>query len=89
LTVMCLLSNTEKPKQGSLNPSKISPNCSMNCRRTGFMKNRIFHLKKPDDMLFSVKGTALAEFDENRNPVFVNGIVQDISRIVVQNNSSK
>jgi PAS domain S-box-containing protein len=58
-------------------------------RRNQFVKNRVLHLKKPDGTPFSVNVTALAEFDENRNVVFINGIVQDISHIIVQNNSQK
>jgi PAS domain S-box-containing protein len=50
-----------------------------------FVKNRVIHLKKPDGTPFSVNVTALAEFDEDRNVVFINGIVQDISHIIVQN----
>jgi len=56
-------------------------------RMNQFVKNRVLHLRKPDGTPFSVNVTALAEFDENRNVVFINGIVQDISHIVVQNNS--
>jgi len=56
-------------------------------RRNQFVKNRVLHLKKPDGTPFSVNVTALAEFDENKNVVFINGIVQDISDIIVQNNS--
>jgi len=44
-----------------------------------FVKNRILHLKRPDGAPISVSVTALAEFDENRNVVFINGIVQDIT----------
>lgn len=58
-------------------------------QRNRFVKNRVLHLKKPDGTPFSVNVTALAEFDENRNVVFINGIVQDISHIVVQNNTMK
>jgi len=56
-------------------------------QRNRFVKNRVLHLKKPDGTPFSVNVTALAEFDENRNMVFINGIVQDISHIIVQNDS--
>jgi len=54
-------------------------------QKNRFVKNRVIHLKKRDGTPFSVSVTALAEFDENRNVVFINGIVQDISRIIVQN----
>jgi PAS domain S-box-containing protein len=47
--------------------------------RSGFVKNRIIHLKKQDGTPISVSVTALAEFDENKNLVFINGIVQDIT----------
>lgn len=56
-------------------------------RNNQFVKNRILHLKKADGTPFSVNVTALAEFDENRNVVFINGIVQDISHIILQNNT--
>jgi PAS domain S-box-containing protein len=48
-------------------------------RENRFVKNRVLHLKKPDGTPISVSVTALAEFDEHRNVVFINGIVQDIS----------
>jgi len=54
-------------------------------RKNRFVKNRILDLKKPDGTKFSVNVTALAEFDENGTVVFINGIVQDISHIVMQN----
>jgi PAS domain-containing protein len=54
-----------------------------------FVKNRVLHLKKPDGTPFSVNVTALAEFDENSNVVFINRIVQDISRIIAQHESQK
>jgi len=44
-----------------------------------FVKNRVLHLRRPEGTLISVSVTALAEFDENRNVVFINGIVQDIT----------
>lgn len=44
-----------------------------------FVKNRVLHLKRPDSTPISVSVTALAEFDEKRNVVFINGIVQDIT----------
>ena len=50
-----------------------------------FVKNRILHLKRPEGIPISVSVTALAEFDENRNVVFINGIVQDITHITSQN----
>ena len=48
----------------------------------GFVKNRIVHLKKQDGSPISVSVTALAEFDECKNLVFINGIVQDITGFV-------
>ena len=51
-------------------------------QKNRFVKNHVLHLKKPDGTPFSVNVTALAEFDENMNVVFINGIVQDISRII-------
>ena len=53
-------------------------------RKNQFVKNRMLHLKKPDGTPLCVSVTALAEFDENQNVVFINGIVQDISRIADQ-----
>jgi PAS domain S-box-containing protein len=44
-----------------------------------FVKNRVLHLRRPEGIPISVSVTALAEFDENRNVVFINGIVQDIT----------
>jgi PAS domain S-box-containing protein len=44
-----------------------------------FVKNRVLHLRRPEGTPISVSVTALAEFDENRNVVFINGIVQDIT----------
>jgi PAS domain S-box-containing protein len=47
--------------------------------RTGFVKNRVLNLKKKDSTPITVSVTALAEFDEKKNIVFINGIVQDIT----------
>ena len=47
--------------------------------RTGFVKNRVLNLKKKDTTPITVSVTALAEFDERKNLVFINGIVQDIT----------
>ncbi|MGB7788596.1 PAS domain-containing protein [Methanoregula sp.] len=58
-------------------------------RKNRFVKNRVLHLKKPDGTPFSVNVTALAEFDENSNVVFINRIVQDVSRIIAQHESQK
>jgi PAS domain S-box-containing protein len=44
-----------------------------------FVKNRVLHLRRPDGTPISVSVTALAEFDDKRNVVFINGIVQDIT----------
>jgi PAS domain S-box-containing protein len=51
-------------------------------RKSGFVKNHIVHLKKRDGSPITVSVTALAEFDENKNLVFINGIVQDITGFV-------
>jgi PAS domain S-box-containing protein len=51
-------------------------------RRTGFVKNYIVHLKKRDNSPITVSVTALAEFDESKDLVFINGIVQDITGFV-------
>jgi PAS domain S-box-containing protein len=56
-------------------------------RKNRFIKNRILDLKKPDGTKFSVNVTALAEFDEDGTVVFINGIVQDISHIIMQNSN--
>lgn len=52
-------------------------------QKNRFVKNRVLHLKKPDGTPFSVNVTALAEFDADGSMVFINGIVQDISHLVV------
>jgi PAS domain S-box-containing protein len=51
-------------------------------RKKRFVKNRILHLKRPEGIPVSVSVTALAEFDRNKNIVFINGIVQDISHFI-------
>lgn len=48
-------------------------------RRNGFVKNRILQLKKQDGVPILVSVTALAEFDERKDLVYINGIVQDIT----------
>jgi PAS domain S-box-containing protein len=48
-------------------------------RKKQFVKNRVLHLRRPDGTPIRVSVTALAEFDQNRNVVFINGIVQDIT----------
>jgi hypothetical protein len=53
------------------------------------MKNRIRYLKTQDGIPFSVSVRALAEFDKNRKVVFINGITEEISRIIMQNGSQK
>ena len=50
-----------------------------------FVKNRVLNLRRPDNTPISVSVTALAEFDENRNVVFINGIVQDITHFTNHN----
>ena len=50
-------------------------------RRSGFVKNRILHLVRKDGTPVSVSVTALAEFGEGNSPVFINGIVQDITGV--------
>ena len=51
-------------------------------RNRGFVKNRILSLKRTDNTPVTVSVTALAEFNENKDLVFINGIVQDISGFV-------
>lgn len=58
-------------------------------RKQHFVKNRVLHLKKPEGTLISVSVTALAEFDENKNVVFINGIVQDITHFTNHNLESR
>ena len=53
-----------------------------------FVKNRVLHLRRPEGIPISVSVTALAEFDENRNVIFINGIVQDITHFTNLNNES-
>jgi len=48
-------------------------------RNKQFVKNRVLHLRRHDGNPISVSVTALAEFDEKRQVVFINGIVQDIT----------
>jgi PAS domain S-box-containing protein len=48
-------------------------------RRSGFVKNRILHLVRKNGNPVSVSVTAIAEFSEGNDPVFINGIVQDIT----------
>jgi PAS domain S-box-containing protein len=48
-------------------------------RNNRFVKNRVLQLKKPDGSQITVSVTALAEFDDNGDLVFINGIVQDIT----------
>jgi PAS domain S-box-containing protein len=48
-------------------------------RKKQFVKNRVLHLRRHDGRPISVSVTALAEIDENRQVVFINGIVQDVT----------
>jgi len=48
-------------------------------QKSGFVKNRILHLKRRDNTPITVSVTALAEFDQQKNLIFINGIVQDIT----------
>jgi PAS domain S-box-containing protein len=48
-------------------------------RKSGFVKNRILHLARKDGTPITVSVTALAEFGKGNDPVFINGIVQDIT----------
>jgi len=48
-------------------------------RRDGFVKNRILRLKKTDGVPILVSVTALAEFDERKDLIYINGIVQDVT----------
>jgi PAS domain S-box-containing protein len=48
-------------------------------QKNGFVKNRILHLKRRDNTSITVSVTALAEFDQMKNLIFINGIVQDIT----------
>jgi PAS domain S-box-containing protein len=48
-------------------------------KESGFVKNRILHLKRRDGRPITVCITALAEFDVQKKVKFINGIVQDIS----------
>ena len=53
-----------------------------------FVKNRVLHLRRSEGIPISVSVTALAEFDENRNVIFINGIVQDITHFTNLNPES-
>jgi PAS domain S-box-containing protein len=57
-------------------------------RKKQFVKNRVLHLRRPEGTPISVSVTALAEFDENKNMVFINGIVQDITHFTGLNAES-
>ncbi len=48
-------------------------------QKSGFVKNRILRLKRRDNTPITVSVTALAEFDQQKNLIFINGIVQDIT----------
>jgi PAS domain S-box-containing protein len=48
-------------------------------QKKGFVKNRILHVKRRDNTPITVSVTALAEFDQHKNLIFINGIVQDIT----------
>lgn len=48
-------------------------------KESGFVKNRILHLKRRDGRPITVCITALAEFDVQKKVKFINGVVQDIS----------
>lgn len=48
-------------------------------QQCGFVKNRILHLVKRDGKPITVSVTALAEFNEANDLIFINGIVQDIT----------
>jgi len=50
--------------------------------KKGFVKNRVLSLKRSDDTPVRISVTALAEFNENQDLVFINGIVQDVSGFV-------
>jgi len=48
-------------------------------QKSGFVKNRVLNLKRKDGRSITVCITALAEFDEQKNVRFINGIVEDIT----------
>lgn len=48
-------------------------------QKSGFVKNRVLHLKRKDGRSITVCITALAEFDKQKNVRFINGIVEDIT----------
>jgi hypothetical protein len=47
--------------------------------KCGFIKNRIHHLKRRYNSPITVSMTALAEFDRDKNLIFINSVVQDIT----------
>jgi PAS domain S-box-containing protein len=57
-------------------------------RKKRFVKNRVLHLRRPDGNPISVSVTALAEFDKDKNVVFINGIVQDITHLTSRESAS-
>jgi PAS domain S-box-containing protein len=48
----------------------------------GYVKNKILILKRKDSKSIDVAVTAVAEFDEKGEIVFINGVVQDISESI-------
>jgi PAS domain S-box-containing protein len=44
-----------------------------------FVKNRVIHLKRRDGTPVIVSVTALAEFNDKNDLIFINGIVQDVT----------
>ncbi len=48
-------------------------------RRNGFVKGKVLHLRRKDERPITVTVTAVAEFDQQGNVVFINGMVQDVT----------
>jgi PAS domain S-box-containing protein len=51
-------------------------------RKNGFVKSKVLYLKRKDEKPITVTVTAVAEFDQQGNVVFINGLLQDVTEQV-------
>jgi len=51
-------------------------------RRNGFVKDKVLYLKRKDGIPITVVVTAVAEFNEKGEVVFINGVVQDSTKSI-------
>lgn len=54
-------------------------------RRNGFVKNKTLNLKRKDNTPITVTVTAVAEFNEQGDVIFINGVVQDTFESIQKN----